>query len=319
MALHIVRYEAANEIHWGLLEGNTIAPINVPCTTTQAFLELERNEIKSAINKAVTAISPEAVKLLSPITAPSKVLCQGMNYRQHIIDSGQNPDEKRFNIFFTKSTASVTGPEGKIIKPHHVTLLDYEIELVLVIGKHTDGAVSVQKSNLHEYVAGICIGNDVSARDVQLPQGQFHKGKSYRTFCPMGPVLCLLDSHEMKYLNDLQLTLTVNGQARQIDSTANMIFNPAETLSELSQIHDFEPGDVVMTGTPSGCAARAPSPVMVRIASLLPEAKKWDLFIKSQQKCDQYLKIGDRMESTIISGDGEINLGKQSHIIAGEL
>src|SRR3990167_2931469 len=127
-----------------------------------------------------------------------------------MIDSGIDPDAKRFNMFFNKSTASITGPVGNIIKPPHVTLLDYEIELTLVLGARTSGPVAVTNDNLHEYVAGICVGNDVSARDIQIPQMQFHKGKSYRTFCPLGPVLCLLDANEMHYLNGLQLTLAVN-------------------------------------------------------------------------------------------------------------
>ena len=85
-------------------------------------------------------------------------------------------------------------------------------------------------------MAGICIGNDVSARDIQIPQMQFHKGKSYRGFCPLGPVLCLLEQDELHYLDDLQLELRVNGQVRQSDSTRNLVFKPAETLSEFSQI-----------------------------------------------------------------------------------
>lgn len=318
MALHIVRFEAANNIQWGLIESNQVRPLNVPCTTTQALLELGRKSIRKAADEAGAPLALDSIKLLSPITTPAKVLCQGANYRQHMIDSGMNPDAKAFNMFFTKSTASITGPNGKIIKPRHVTLLDYEIELTLVLGKRTDSAVTVTEGNLHEYVAGICIGNDISARDVQIPQMQFHKGKSYRTFCPLGPVLCLLEPEEMHYLHELQLTLTVNAGIRQQDSTANMVFKPAESLTEYSQIQNFEPGDVLMTGTPAGCALGLPSPTAVRLSALLPEAKKWELFLKSQRSRKQYLKAGDKVESTIVSRDGKINLGRQSHVIENE-
>lgn len=318
MALNIVRFTHADRIQWGVLDHQQVYPLAIPCTTTQALLEHGRDSLIAAATDKTTPIPLGDASLLSPITAPAKVLCQGANYRQHMIDSGVDPDAKKFNMFFTKSTTSITGPSGAIIKPRHVKLLDYEIELTLVLGKRTQGAVVINDHNLHEYIAGICIGNDVSARDVQIPQMQFHKGKSYRTFCPLGPVLCLLDADEMHYLNALQLKLTVNGTVRQQDSTANLVFKPAESLTEFSQIHDFEPGDVVMTGTPSGCALGLPSPLMVRMSALLPEAKKWELFLKGQQHRPHYLKIGDRIESTIVSADGNINLGLQSHVVTGE-
>lgn len=316
MALHIVRFLHDEHIGWGILENNDVYPINLPCSTTKALLETDREEIKAATDTQALKLS--SVSLLSPITAQCKILCQGANYRQHMIDSGMDPDAKKFNMFFTKSTASINNPTGTIVKPWHVSLLDYEIELTLVLGKQTQGPLKITEHNLHEYVAGICIGNDVSARDIQIPQMQFHKGKSYRTFCPLGPVLCLLDSSEMHYLNSLQLKLTVNGNIRQQDSSANLVFKPAESLSEFSQIHDFEPGDIVMTGTPSGCALKLPPPFIVRLLGLLPESKRWQLFNKSQQRRPEYLKPTDYVEATISSLDGAINLGKQFHVIKGE-
>ncbi|HET8731324.1 MAG TPA: fumarylacetoacetate hydrolase family protein [Moraxellaceae bacterium] len=319
MALPIVRYRHQNQVRWGLAQGGKIFALDLPCTTTGALIALGHAAVRKAADSATDSIESGSVELLSPITAPSKVLCQGANYRQHMIDSGMDPDAKHFNMFFTKSTASITGPTGKIVKPRHVQLLDYEIELTLVLGKETTGPVEVTAANLHEYVAGICIGNDVSARDVQIPQMQFHKGKSYRTFCPLGPMLCLLDQSEMHYLDELQLTLSVNGQVRQNDSTANLVYKPAETLTEFSQVADFAPGDVLMTGTPSGCALGLPSPALVRISGLLPEAKKWELFLKGQKRRPQYLNAGDRVEATIVSRDGRIDLGRQRHVVANEV
>jgi 2,4-diketo-3-deoxy-L-fuconate hydrolase len=241
MALSLVRFRRQNQIHWGTLLGHQVFTIDLPCNTTADLLRLGLHAIRKAADAATDAVDLASVELLSPITAPAKVLCQGANYRQHMIDSGMDPDVKGFNMFFTKSTASITGPNGQIVRPRHVKLLDYEVELTLVLGKETSGPVEVTESNLHEYVAGICIGNDVSARDVQIPQMQFHKGKSYRTFCPLGPVLCLLDRDEMHYLNEMHLTLSVNGQRRQDDRTANLVYKPAETLTEYSRIADFTP------------------------------------------------------------------------------
>lgn len=316
MALHLIRATDGNSTFWGVQSGEQINKLAIPCTTTGALIELGYAEIERQIASASDTVPASRVSLLSPITDNAKVLCQGANYRQHMIESGMDPDAKKFNMFFTKSSASIHAPVGEIIKPAHVRLLDYEIELVLVMGKRTRGTQSVTDRNLHEYVAGICIGNDVSARDVQLPQMQFHKGKSYRTFCPLGPVLCLLSAEEMVSLNRLELVLTVNGQVRQKDNTANLVFKPAESLAEFSQIHDFEPGDVVMTGTPAGCALGIPSPAVVRIAALLPEAKKWQLFMKGQSKRTQYLKAGDKVESTIRCSSGRIDLGRQQHTVA---
>ena len=318
MALHIVRFRHQDQTRWGLFDGMQIQPIDAPCTTTSALIELGYAGIQSRLASDQPAVDLGNVVLLSPITTDAKVLCQGANYRQHMIDSGMNPDDKSFNMFFTKSSASITGPTGRIVKPCHVELLDYEIEMTLVLGKRTQAPVQVTDDNLHEYVAGICIGNDLSARDVQIPQMQFHKGKSYRTFCPLGPVLCLLDKSEMHYLREMQLRLTVNGDTRQQDSTDNLVFKPAETLTEYSQVQDFAPGDVLMTGTPSGCALGLPKPALVKMVGLLPEAKKWQLFVKSQKRREHYLQAGDVVESTITSRDGYLNLGTQRHTVEDE-
>lgn len=318
MALHIVRFTTAGQTQWGLLQGSNVTTLNTTATTTAELVSLGHDGIQKCLTSEGEVHDSKDVTFLSPITTPTRVLCQGANYRQHMIDSGMDPDAKKYNMFFTKSSASVTGPSGNIIKPDHVELLDYEIELTLVMGKKTSGYVTVNEDNLNEYVAGICIGNDISARDIQIPQMQFHKGKSYRTFCPLGPVLCILDKEEIHYLNKLRLTLKVNGEVRQQDTTDNLMFKPAETLQEYSEIHDFEPGDVLMTGTPSGCALGLPKPAVVKMSGLLPEEKKWELFIKIQKKRPQYLQVGDQVESTIVSLDGKLDLGKQHHIIASE-
>jgi len=165
MPLNLVRFKDADTIRWGVMEGHGVRPLDLPCTTTQALLAQGKQAIKTAADKTDKTVALSSVTLLSPITAPSKILCQGANYRQHMLDSGVDPDAKKFNMFFTKSTASITSPNGNIVKPRHVELLDYEIELTLVLGKKTDGPVDITNDNLHEYVAGICIGNDVSARD----------------------------------------------------------------------------------------------------------------------------------------------------------
>ena len=315
MALHLLRFQHQQSIYWGIQQQDSVRILDLPCTTTADLIQQGYSNIEKLCDNSQQQLSLSEVKLLSPISKDAKVLCQGANYRQHMIDSGLNPDTQNYNMFFTKSSASIHDPVGDIIRPKDVRLLDYEVELTLVLGKQTTTNVEINDSNLHQYIAGICIGNDVSARDIQIPQMQFHKGKSYRTFCPLGPVLCLLDKDEMQHLNNLQLTLSVNGEIRQQDHTSNLVFKPAETLAEYSQVADFNPGDVLMTGTPSGCALGLPSPILIRIAALLPEKKKWQLFIKKQLARPHYLQPGDVIESRIKSADGVIDLGAQQHTV----
>ena len=196
-------------------------------------------------------------------------MCQGANYRQHMIESGVDPDQKRINMFFEKSDASITSATGDVRRPAHVTLLDYEVELGLVFGQSISAPISVTAANYHQHVFGLVIANDVSARDGQIPETQFFKGKSYRSFCPMGPSLTALEGDDHRYIDDLTLRLWVNDELRQQDSSANMVNKPAETLTEMSTFTDMDPGDVLLTGTPSGCALRPPKPAVQRIARAL--------------------------------------------------
>ena len=186
----------------------------------------------------------------------------------------------------------------------------------MVIGAPVMEARQIRKADLPSIIAGLVIANDVSARDVQVPEMQFFKGKSYRGFCPVGPVLCLLAPEDYDYLEKLDLKLMVNGQVRQSDSSGDMVFKPADTLSELSQIANLNVGDLIMTCTPAGCALSIPSPLVAKIGGLLPEATKWAMFKKMQAKKPNYLKPNDVMELTVRSADGRIDLGVQRNRIA---
>jgi len=261
-------------------------------------------------------VSRSDVKVLSPVVGNKRVICQGANYRQHMVESGMDPDKQSYNMFFNKSSAAICSAQENIIKPKHVSLLDYEIELGLVIGKAIDNQLDITNENLHHYIGAIVIGNDVSAREVQISQTQFFKGKSYRTFCPVGPYLCLIDEKNIDMLTQLNLELKVNGEIRQKDQTKNLVFKPAETLTELSSFSDLDVGDLVLTGTPSGCALQIPSPIVVKLFSLLPETIRWKLFKKIQGKSPKYLKENDKIEARIYSDDNAINLGCQQNTIS---
>jgi 2-keto-4-pentenoate hydratase/2-oxohepta-3-ene-1,7-dioic acid hydratase in catechol pathway len=313
MAIHIIRFEYQQTIQWGILRGSDILPIPVDATTTGEFItKVPLPELAAMEGKTIAS---RLVRILAPVTTNQQFICQGANYRQHMIESGMDPDAKKYNMIFTKASSCIVPADSNIVKPLHVRFLDYEIELGLILKRDIDRPVTVTDTNLHDFVAGIVIVNDVSARDIQIPQTQFYKGKSYRTFGPVGPRLCLLDAQDMHYLKKLKLTLRVNGQVRQDDSTANLVFGPAETLTELSGFQNLMAGDLIATGTPSGCALSVPSPAKQRIAGLLPEKKKWEFFMRVQEKRSQYLKPADIVESRIRSDDGVIDLGTQMNLV----
>lgn len=316
MPTNLARYEAAGQAYWGVVKGDVLSPLDKPYETTAALIDGGRADWQAAAARA-PSVALADVRLLSPVTAPARLICQGANYRQHMIESGMNPDAKTFNMFFEKSDCSLNEPNGRVIKPGHVELLDYEIELALVFGKAITAPVAVTGQNIADYVFAIAVANDVSARDIQLPQTQFFKGKSYRGFCPMGPYLTVLDRDEFRYLDQLDLTLSVNGSVRQQDNTKNLVFKPAETISELSTFSDIAPGDVLLTGTPSGCALRVPPPLLRKFLQLLlPEKKLWAAFRKGQARRPQYLKPRDVVSARIASKDGVVDLGEQRVTIA---
>ncbi|HTQ43543.1 MAG TPA: fumarylacetoacetate hydrolase family protein, partial [Polyangiaceae bacterium] len=291
MTVNVVRFRHHERIRWGVLREKAITPIPGDFATTGDL-------VRGTSAPALAALEGEAIALrdvavLSPVTRNQQFVCQGANYRQHMIESGVDPDVKAFNMIFTKASSCIVPADSDVILPKYVRFLDYEVELGLILRRAIRGPVVVTEDNLHEFVAAAVIVNDYSARDVQIPQMQFYKGKSFRTFGPVGPHVTLLDESSIDRLQQLRLTLTVNGQVRQDDTTANLVYGPAETLTELSRIQDFDAGDLLSTGTPAGCALAIPSPRKQRLSQLLPEKTRWALFLRIQSKRPQYLKPGD--------------------------
>ncbi|WP_233860100.1 fumarylacetoacetate hydrolase family protein [Paraburkholderia sp. HD33-4] len=316
MPVHVLHYLHDGRAQWGVVAHGAITPIPGEFRSTAAFIEA--NPVERLLLLDGPTIPESQVQWLSPVTANQQFICQGANYRQHMIESGMDPDAKKFNMIFTKATSCIVAADSPLVKPEQVRLLDYEIELGLVLRRDITSRVTVTDENLHEFVAGAVIVNDYSARDIQIPQMQFYKGKSYRTFGPVGPYLCLLQKEEIAKLGELVLTLTVNGTVRQNDTTAALVYGPAETLTELSGVQDLHTGDLLATGTPSGCALIIPSPDKQRAAAQLPEAEKWRLFLNLQAERTQYLQVGDVVEASIISYDRSINLGVQQNRVVAE-
>jgi len=316
MALNVIHFKHHGHAQWGVVRNGRITPVPGDFATTGEFILANRIERLASLDNPT--LRESEVHLLPPVTRKQQFLCQGANYRQHMIESGMNPDAKKFNMIFTKSPDCIVAADSNVILPSQVRFLDYEIELGLVLKRGIHDRKAISDADLHEYVAGLVVVNDYSARDVQIPQMQFYKGKSFRTFGPVGPYLCLLEPSDFPRLRSLQLKLVVNGEIRQNDSTANLVYGPAETLTELSGVHDLHAGDLLATGTPAGCALSVPTPAKQRLVGLLPERKKWELFFKIQARRPQYLKPGDLVEAFIRSADGAIDLGVQRNRIVKE-
>jgi 2-keto-4-pentenoate hydratase/2-oxohepta-3-ene-1,7-dioic acid hydratase in catechol pathway len=316
MIFDVIRFNHDGRTGWGVLERGRIRVVPGEFATTADFLRNNSHESLGRLGPA--SLEESAVEVLSPITRNQQLVCQGANYRSHMIESGLDPDEKNFNMIFRKASSSIVSATSEVVRPAHVRLLDYEVELGLVLGADVTSHRTFTNANLHEVVAGVVIVNDYSARDVQIPEMQFYKGKSYRTFAPVGPRLCLLGKEDLPRLESLRMKLTVNGRIRQDASTAEIVFGPAETLTELSSIQDLFTGDLIATGTPAGCALRVPPKIFQKAGALLSDRARFRLFVRGQAKRSEYLQPGDVVEATIRSEDGLLDLGTQRNRIVTE-
>ena len=259
----------------------------------------------------------ESVDLLSPVTAPARMVAQMVNYRSHALDSGLDPGTVP-PAFFRKASHSLTDPAGDIIRPDGAGFLDYEVELGLVIGADLAVGTTVTDDGLSRYVAALVVTDDVSARQIQLIKTQFYKAKSYPTFTPVGPWLTLVDAAGLARLPSLRLTLRVNGEVRQDAAATDMIVRSAQALTLLARFQPMAPGDLLLTGTPGGTALKAPAKIAERFAGLLPPATRWRLFFNRQAANPRYLRDGDVITATIASPDGRLDLGTQHNTVIGK-
>jgi 2,4-didehydro-3-deoxy-L-rhamnonate hydrolase len=318
MAVNVIHYRHAGEVAWGVARAGRIAPLAGRFATTGDFLRDGAAAARAlAASGTPGGLAETDVEILSPVTRNQQFLCQGINYRSHMRESGLDPDRAAFNMIFRKASSCIAPPHTDVVRPAHVTLLDYEVEIGLVLGAELTGPRHITADRLAEVVAALVLVNDVSARDVQLPQVQFYKGKSYRTFGPVGPYLTLVDAADLARFAELRLRLWVNDAVRQDSLASDMVHLPAPTLSELSGLQDLFPGDLIATGTPGGCALRAPGKAAQLVGRLLPEHVKWANFIKMNAANPRFLKPGDRMRAAIRTDDGAIDLGEQHNRIVG--
>lgn len=191
-----------------------------------------------------------------PIPRPGKIVCVGLNYKDHAEEQGvELPGAP---LLFAKFTTSLIGPGDPIVIPPVVTKCDYEAELGVVIGRTVK---DVSKENALEAVAGYVVANDVSARDLQFSDGQWTRGKSPDTFCPVGPLVPAADVPDP---HALRIRAILNGEVMQDSNTSNQIFGVADVVSFVSQAITLEPADLIITGTPAGVGAFRDPPVWLQ-------------------------------------------------------
>jgi 2-keto-4-pentenoate hydratase/2-oxohepta-3-ene-1,7-dioic acid hydratase in catechol pathway len=211
---------------------------------------------KSQFEARSGLLSLDALELGPPVPDPDKIICLGVNYREHAAEAQQ--ELPAVPMFFAKFRNSLIGPTSPILLPRASTQVDYEGELAVIIGQRCK---EVAEQDALQYVAGYTIMNDVSARDVQMQTSQWTAGKALDTFAPMGPGIVLASS--IPNPQTLMLTTRVNEQVVQHDTTANMVFSVASTIAFLSSLMTLEPGDIIATGTPSGVGFKRTPPLFL--------------------------------------------------------
>jgi len=234
-------------------------------------LSAAKKALKAAQAKPKGMFTPlKKVKFATPLPAPTKnIFCVGRNYKLHIEEmaaaGGNPPNYPKMPEFFSKPPTTVVGHEDKVERHAGYTdKLDYEVELAVVIGKK---GRNISEANALKHVWGYTVVNDITARDAQRNHGQFFKGKSYDTFCPIGPYIVTAD--EFGDPSGHRLTLKVNGKTRQDSTTSDLYFGVPRIIESLSGALTLEPGDIIATGTPSGVAAGMKTPAWLDVGDIV--------------------------------------------------
>jgi 2-keto-4-pentenoate hydratase/2-oxohepta-3-ene-1,7-dioic acid hydratase in catechol pathway len=247
--MRLARFSVGGDPLLGLVHGDRVTTLSdrIPA------LPREMIELLAAWDQFAGRIEAEGgkadyklseVELLAPVARPGKVLGIGLNYADHIAEAGMKRPEHQ--MWFSKAVTAVAGPYDAIARPAVSTALDYEAELVFVVGKRCR---HVPPARANEAIFGYCAGNDVSVRDWQMRTGQFTIGKSFDTHAPFGPFIVTPDEIDPR---NLGIRSFVNGEKRQDSNTKHLIFDCVAQVAHLTQAMTLEPGDVIFTGTPGG-------------------------------------------------------------------
>ncbi|MFI7386219.1 fumarylacetoacetate hydrolase family protein [Streptomyces sp. NPDC049813] len=247
MKIARVRYEG--RVLAARVAGDTVFPVVVeePRHMSDAVRDLIADgTAEEVLGAGVPGVPLADVELLSPLAAPQKIVCIGLNYADHIRETGLRTPQSP--LAFVKTAHCLTGPAAEVRVPRGTTeQLDWEAELAVVVGRT---ARNVSAADAAAYVFGYTVANDVSARDAQFSDGQWFRGKNFDGFCPLGP--WITTAAEVPDPQDLAVRARVNGRTVQDGSTKEMIFGVAEVIAYLSRYMTLYPGDVIATGTPHG-------------------------------------------------------------------
>jgi 2-keto-4-pentenoate hydratase/2-oxohepta-3-ene-1,7-dioic acid hydratase in catechol pathway len=276
--MRLVTYEAEGGWRPGILRGDRVIDAEAAARDARSGAEkgvwtsnrqiIQRSaEEREAVAQAFPELEASAMplgelRLGPPIPDPDKILCMGLNYRDHA-------EEARLPLpavplFFAKFRNSLIGPTDEIVIPAASQQIDYEAELAVVVGRRCRG---VDTAEALDYLAGAMAFNDVSARDLQVEASQWTMGKAIDTFAPCGPALVLLD--ELSDLQSLGIRARVNGETLQDANTTLMVFGVAEAVAFLSRVMTLEPGDIIATGTPAGVGMARDPRVWLRDGDLV--------------------------------------------------
>ncbi len=245
--MKLATFNHAGRTRIGRAEGNVLIDLSTSGLPTEMSALLGAGD--AAITKAAQTTGPEIaiadVELMAPVLRPPKILAIGLNYKDHIEETGLHTPE--FPMFFNKQSTSANGPYAPWHMPKVSDKLDYEGELGFVISKRCR---HIPKERALEVIAGFCVCNDGSVRDWQMRAQTFTLGKSFDTHCPFGPFIVTPD--EVGDPHNLDLKTWVNGELRQDSNTKHLVFDCFEQIETLTQAFTLEPGDLVLSGTPSG-------------------------------------------------------------------
>lgn len=263
--MKIVRVLYQQKSHWGILESSnyrlldsTEKSSNIVGFENSTLPSLEALKLAQR-SGLLTTVPVEKARLLAPINHPEKVICIGTNYAEHAREMGGEPPS--IPVVFNKFPSTIIGPEDEVILPSISNKVDFEAELVVVIGRE---GRQIPREHAMEYVFGYCCGNDISARDWQKekPGGQWLLGKTFDTFAPLGPFLVTPD--DIRDPHSMKIQLRLNGQTMQDSSTDQLIFSIDFLISHLSQFTTLKPGDLIFTGTPPGVGAGRKPPLFLK-------------------------------------------------------
>jgi ureidoglycolate lyase len=261
--MRLATFTSGGALELGVVEGDSIVSLTkaAPRLATDMIDLIARwDDVKADVERLAAKGAPQplaGVHLLAPIPKPGKILAIGLNYADHVKETGREAPKQQ--IWFAKLQSAVNGPYDPIQLPKSSNMVDWEAELVFVVGKC---GKYIAKENAASHIFGYCCGNDVSVRDWQNMTPQWILGKSFDTHAPFGPWIVTAD--ELGDPHTLGIRCLVNGETRQSSNTSNLVFNIYDQIAHLSRAMTLEPGDVIYTGTPGGVGMAMNPPVFLK-------------------------------------------------------